>query len=187
VHGAVVVYGGREVEVAWNDVQRGNIASLGGEAVRVTGNRQSGLRWGAGIDINDGSGHRVDANVLDGDLCGIRIRRAEDVRVSGNQCTTRWWGIQLDDVREGEVSGNRVLRAMRAVNVGRGADNRIAANVAERCDSGVLVEQGAASTEVTANRLDRCRVAILLWNSPDTEMSANTITGSRHHDLITGA
>jgi len=186
VNGAIVVHGGQDVEIAWNDVRRGNIASLGGQAVRITGNRQSGLRWGAGVDLNDGEGHRIDANTISGDLCGVRIRRATDVRVTGNHCTTRWWGIELDGVHEGEVSGNRVVRAMRAVNVNKGADNRVVANVAERCDTGVLVEQGAEATELTANRLDRCRVAVLLWDSPDTEQSANTVTGSRDHDLVTG-
>jgi alpha-L-fucosidase len=186
VRGAIVVYGGEDVEVAWNRVHRGNIASLGGQRVRITGNRQSGLRWGAGIDINDGSGHRVDANELDGDLCGIRIRRATDVRVAGNRCTTRWWGVQLDDVQASEISGNRVVRAMRALNVNRGSGIRVVANVAERCDTGVLVEQGATDVELTSNRLDRCRVAVLLWNSPATEQRANDISGSRHHDLVTG-
>ena len=186
VHGAIVVHGGTDVEIAWNDVRRGNIASLGGQAVRITGNRQSGLRWGAGIEMNEGTGHRVDANHIDGDLCGVRIRRATDVRVTGNQCSTRWWGIQLDDVNEGEVSGNRVLRSMRAINLGKGANNRVVANVAERCDTGILVEQGARATNLEANRLDRCRVGILLWSSADTEPGANTITGSRDHDLVTG-
>jgi alpha-L-fucosidase len=186
VHGAVVAFGGEDVEIAWNDVHRGNIASHGGQRVRITGNRQSGLRWGAGIDINEGSGHRIDANELDGDLCGIRIRRATDVRVAGNRCTTRWWGVQVDDVDDSEISGNRVVRAMRAVNVNRGSGTRVVANVAERCDTGVLVEQGASNTELTANRLDRCRVAVLLWASPDTDRRDNTISGSRHHDLVTG-
>jgi alpha-L-fucosidase len=187
VHGAIVLYGGTDVEIAWNDVQRGNIASLGGQAVRITGNRQSGLRWGAGIDINDGSGHRIDANNVDGDLCGIRVRRATDVRIAGNHCATRWWGIELTSVDDGEVSGNRIVRSMRAVNVNKGSNNRVVANVAERCDTGVLVEQGAEATELTANRRDRCRVAVLLWNSADTEQSANTVTGSRDHDLVTGS
>ncbi len=186
VDGAVVVYGGADVEVAWNEVRRGNIASLGGERVRFTGNRQSGLRWGAGVDIADGQGHRVDANVIDGDLCGVRIRRATDVRVTGNLCTTRWWGIEIDGVVDGEVTGNRIVRAMRAVNVNKGAGNRVVANVAQRCDTGVLVEQGAEGTEISANRLDRCRVAVLLWSSPTTEQRDNSITGSRHHDLVAG-
>jgi nitrous oxidase accessory protein NosD len=75
---------------------------------------------------------------------------------------------------------------MRAINVEKGARNRVVANVAERCDSGVLVEQGARTTEVSANRLDRCRVALLFWASPDTDARSNTISGSRHHDLVTG-
>ncbi len=72
------------------------------------------------------------------------------------------------------------------MNVNKGSDNRVVANVAERCDTGVLVEQGAVGTEITANRLDRCRVAVLLWNSPDTDQTANTVTGSRDHDLVSG-
>jgi alpha-L-fucosidase len=186
VHGSIVVFGGSDAEIAWNDVQRGNISSLGGEAVRITGNHQSGFRWGAGIDVNDGAGHRIDANQMEGDLCGIRVRRATDVRVAGNQCTTRWWGGELDAVVEGEVSGNRLVRTMRAVAVDGGRGNRVVANVAERCDTGVLVEHGAEGTEITANRLDRCRVGVLVWSSPDTEQSANTVTGSRDHDLVTG-
>src|SRR5690606_9895182 len=64
VHGAVVVHGGRDVEISGNEVHRGNIASFGGQSLRITGNRQSGLRWAAGIEVNDGDGHRIDANHL---------------------------------------------------------------------------------------------------------------------------
>lgn len=186
VHGAIVVHGGADVEIAWNTVLRGNIAAMGCERVAVTGNRQSGLRWGAGIDLNDGSGHRVDANEVEGDLCGVRLRRASGATVTGNRCTTRWWGVEIRGCRDTEVVGNRLVRTMRATNVNGGSGNRVAANVAERCDSGVLVEGGAEGTRVEGNRLDGCRVGILLWNDRDTVVGTNAVTGSRDHDRVVG-
>jgi nitrous oxidase accessory protein NosD len=186
VSGAIVVHGGSDVEIAWNDVRRGNIAALGSERISVTGNRQSDHRWGTGIDVVGGCDHRIDANETDGDLCGIRVRETEDALVTGNRCTTRWWGIHLDRATGTEAAGNRLVRTMRAVNVTGGADNRVSANVAEHCDTGVLVERGASATSIGSNRIDGCRVGILLWADDDTAVGPNTVTGSRDHDRVTG-
>jgi alpha-L-fucosidase len=186
VHGAVVAHGGADHEIAWNTVRRGNIALMGTNRCTVTGNRQSGLRWGSGIEVNDGEGHRIDANDLDGDLCAVRLRRTVAARVTGNRIESRWWGIHLEDARDTDVSGNRVTRTMRALNATGGQGNRFTANVAERCDSGVLLERRCADTEVGGNRIDRCRVGVLLWGDQHTRLAANSITDSRDHHLVEG-
>ena len=98
VDGAVVVYGGADVEVAWNEVRRGNIASLGGERVRFTGNRQSGLRWGAGVDIADGQGHRVIFRQLVGVLARRIVCRVEagDTLQTGERFGLMKFGSRMD-------------------------------------------------------------------------------------------
>jgi alpha-L-fucosidase len=187
VHGGIVAYGGVDHEIAWNTVRRGNIALMGCNRGAVTGNRQSGLRWGSGIEVNDGEGHRIDANELEGDLCAIRLRRTVAARVTGNRIESRWWGVHLEDAIDTDVSGNRVTRTMRAFNATGGQGNRLTANVAERCDSGVLLERGSAGTEVSGNRIDRCRVGVLRWGDQRTSLRTNSITDSRDHHLVEGS
>ncbi len=186
VHGAIVAHGGTGHEICWNTVHRGNIALQGCNESSITGNRQSGLRWGSGIEVNDGTGHRIDANEIDGDLCAVRMRRTVDARVTGNRIEGRWWGVHLEGAVGTDVSGNRVTRTMRAYNATGGRDNRIAANVAERCDSGVLLERGCTGTDVAGNRIDRCRVGVLRWGDDGTRLGANSISDSRDHELVEG-
>ena len=54
---------------------------------------------------------------------------------------------------------------MRAQCVEGGFGNTVAENVAHRCDSSVLVEQGARDTVVRDNRADDCRIDTLVWES----------------------
>jgi hypothetical protein len=54
---------------------------------------------------------------------------------------------------------------MRAQCVEGGSENTVAGNRARRCDSSVLVEQGAADTELRDNRADDCRIDTLVWES----------------------
>ena len=124
VHGAIVAHGGTGHEICWNTVHRGNIALQGCDESSITGNRQSGLRWGSGIEVNDGTGHRIDANEIDGDLCAVRMRRTVNAHVTGNRIEGRWWGVHLEGAVGTDVSGNRVTRTMRAYNATGGRDDR---------------------------------------------------------------
>ena len=54
---------------------------------------------------------------------------------------------------------------MRAQCVEGGSQNTVADNVARRCDSSVLVEQGARDTVVRRQPGDDCRLDTLVWES----------------------
>jgi hypothetical protein len=54
---------------------------------------------------------------------------------------------------------------MRAQCVEGGFGNTVADNLAHRCDSSVLVEQGARDTEIRNNRAEGCRIDTLVWES----------------------
>jgi hypothetical protein len=71
----------------------------------------------------------------------------------------------LRDSTSCESRGNEVTRTMRAQCVEGGFGNTVVGNVAHRCDSSVLVEQGARDTEVRDNRADDCRIDTLVWES----------------------
>ncbi len=82
-----------------------------------------------------------------------------------NHLQTRWWGVNLRSCTSCESSDNHVERTMRAQCVEGGSGNTVAGNCAHRCDSSVLVEQGAADTIVGDNEADDCRVDTLIWES----------------------
>ena len=54
---------------------------------------------------------------------------------------------------------------MRAQCIEGGARNTVTGNRARRCDSSVLVEQGAVDTLVQDNVAADCRVDTLVWES----------------------
>lgn len=182
---SVVVYGGTGHWLHDNDVARGNLWLLGATACVVTRNRQRGLRWGTGIDVSGGADHVIEGNRVGDDLCGIRLHRTATSRVETNHVGARWWGVQLRHASGTLVLANRVERTMRATCVEGGDDTLVEANTAWRCDSGVLVEQGATRTTIGGNTFERCRVGILVWGASGTELVGNVITASRDHDLVT--
>jgi parallel beta-helix repeat protein len=157
--------GGRGHRIEGNEIRGGNLWAFGCEEATIRGNRQHGLRWGVGLDLIGGSGHVVDDNDVRDDLCGIRLTGVTGARIAGNRLQTRWWGVHLRTSTGCTSTGNRVERTMRAQCVEGGSDNAIVDNVAVRCDSSVLVEQGASSTVVEGNEADDCRVDTLVWES----------------------
>jgi alpha-L-fucosidase len=157
--------GGSGHRILDNEIRGGNLWAFGCQDVTVRGNRQSGIRWGTGIDVIGGTGHVVEGNDLADDLCAVRLTGVTHSRVIGNRVRTRWWGIHLRDSTSCESRGNEVTRTMRAQCVEGGFGNTVAENVAHRCDSSVLVEQGARDTEVRNNLADDCRIDTLVWES----------------------
>jgi alpha-L-fucosidase len=157
--------GGHGHVIENNEITGGNLWAFGCNEITIRGNRQHGLRWGVGLDVIGGEGHVIEDNDVSDDLCGIRLTGASAGRVSGNRLRTRWWGIHLRSCTDCVSRDNEVDRTMRAQCVEGGAQNTVAGNVARRCDSSVLVEQGARDTVLADNRAEDCRLDTLVWES----------------------
>jgi nitrous oxidase accessory protein NosD len=83
------------------------------------------------------------------------------------------------------VRSNQAWRTMRAISV-HGSDRTIVHhNLAEQCDTGVLVEHGASGTEVTDNWLHDCRVGVRCWDDRGTVVAGNAISAPREHAVVT--
>ena len=163
---SVQLGGGRGHVIEDNEIDGGNVWAFGCNEVTIRRNRQHGLRWGVGLDLIGGSGHVITDNDVGDDLCGIRLTGASGSRVSGNRVRTRWWGVHLRDLhRVCEHRAMSVDRTMRAQCVEGGSHNTVAENVARRCDSSVLVEQGARDTVLRSNHAEDCRLDTLVWES----------------------
>ncbi len=157
--------GGRGHQIVGNEIEGGNLWAFGCNEITIRANRQQGLRWGVGLDLIGGSGHVIEDNDVSDDLCGIRLTGASSSRVAANRLQTRWWGVHLRGCTDCESTDNQVERTMRAQCVEGGSQNTVAGNRAHRCDSSVLVEQGAADTELRDNTADDCRIDTLVWES----------------------
>ncbi len=155
--------GGEGHRVVGNEIVGGNVWAFGCERVELRDNRQRGLRWGVGLDLIGGSGHVVEGNDVSDDLCAIRLTGASDSRVAANRIRTRWWGVNLRGCTACTSADNDVERTMRAQCVEGGVRNAVAGNRAHRCDSSVLVEQGAVDTLVRDNVAADCRIDTLVW------------------------
>jgi nitrous oxidase accessory protein NosD len=158
---------------------------MGTNRVAVRGNYQHGLRWGAGIECNGGAGHTIEHNECRDDLCAIRCTSTENVEITNNRYETRWFGIHLLDTRHTLVSRNRAWRTMRAVDIEGGAGNRVEKQLAEHCDSGVVIEGGAAASVLTDSWLHDCRLGILVWGAGDCEVQGVAVSAPRDHAVVT--
>ncbi len=157
--------GGRGHVIVGNEIDGGNLWAFGTNDITVQSNRQHGIRWGVGLDVIGGAGHVIEDNDVSDDLCAIRLTGVTGSRVVGNRVRTRWWGVHLRGCTDCESRDNQVDRTMRAQCVEGGAQNTVVGNTARRCDSSVLVEQGARDTVVNDNRADECRIDTLVWES----------------------
>ena len=171
--------------ITGNDIVGGSIWSFGAERLTIRGNQVHGLRWGPSLDIVGGSDHEITDNDLFDDMQPMRLTGVSRATVADNRGRGRWWGIHLRGCTKVVVRANTVEHTARAVCVEGGRDNRVEGNRAFRCDTGVLVEQGAVGTVISGNELERCRVGLLLWEQEGSTLTGNVITGSRHHDVVT--
>jgi alpha-L-fucosidase len=180
-----VLLSGGEGHVVANDViAGGKVWCMGADRVTVRGNYQYGLRWGAGIEVNGGDGHLIEYNECRDDLCAIRCTSTAHVDIKGNRYETRWFGIYLLDARDTCASRNQAWHTMRAVDIEGGRDNRIDTQLAERCDSGVVVEGGADGTLVTDSWLHDCRLGLLVWGAARCDVRNVAITAPRDHAIV---
>ena len=95
--------------------------------------------------------------------CGIRLTGHREPCL-WQPCAHPLVGVHAD-CTECASTANVVDRTMRAQCVEGGSNNTVAENVAHRCDSSVLVEQGARDTVLRDNEADDCRLDTLVWES----------------------
>ena len=157
--GDVELHGSPEAVVSFNRIN-GSIAATETNRVTMTGNRIQPQPNRVAIEIDGGADHRIDGNDLDGGHGAIYLRATRDARVTGNRSRSDEVGILLDAADQTEVSGNHVRQTTHAIRVVRGSATRITANVADDCDTGLLLEHAAADTAVESNRWSGCRVAV---------------------------
>jgi len=182
---SILLSGGDDHVVVNNVVAGGKVWCMGTNRVTVRGNYQHGLRWGAGIECNGGSGHVIADNECRDDLCAIRCTSTADVEIAHNRYETRWFGIHLLDARGTRVSRNQSWRTMRGVDVEGGEGNHVEKQLAEHCDSGVVVEGGAEGTVVTDSWLHDCRLGVLIWGAGAVELHGLAVSAPRDHAVVT--
>jgi len=181
---SIAFVGGTGHVVTGNVIAGGKVWLLGASGCEVRANYQHGLRWGAGIEIAGGDGHVVAENECRDDLCAIKCVDTVGARIERNRYETRWLGIHLVNARSSVLYRNQALRTMRAVTVEGGAANQVDKQLAEHCDSGVVVEGGAAETRVADSWFHDCRVGIFVWGAAATTLRNNAISEPREHAVV---
>jgi alpha-L-fucosidase len=181
---AIAIGGGGHHRVEANVVSGGNITLDGATGTVVSGNFQTGLRWGVGIEVSGGADNVVEHNECHDDLCAIRYAGTRGGRIERNRIETRWFGVHVRDSDGVSVRRNRVVNTMRAVSIEGGRDQLVERNLAEHCDTGVLLERGATATRVDENWLHDCRVGVLAWLDERTALTGNAISEPREHAVV---
>jgi nitrous oxidase accessory protein NosD len=184
---AIALTGGSDHRVVANVIAGGAVSVMGATGCEVRANYQHGLRWGAGIMIAGGAGHVVADNECCDDLCAIRVAGTDAARIEHNRTESRWWGIHVLDARETVVRSNRAWRVMRAVDV-EGAlarGNVVDRQLAEHCDSGVVIERGADETHVVDSWFHDCRVGLLVWEAGTVHIAGTAVSQPRDHAVVT--
>jgi hypothetical protein len=183
---SIALSGGTGHRAVANVIANGSLSLMGASGCEVRANYQHGLRWGVGIMVAGGAGNIVADNECRDDLCAIRVAGSRGTRVEHNRAETRWWGIHVLDARETVVRSNRAWRVMRAVNVeGAGARSTVIdRQLAEHCDSGVVIERGAADTTVTDSWFHDCRVGLLVWEAGSVGITNTAISEPRDHAVV---
>ncbi len=182
---SIAIVGGRGHLVAGNVVAGGKVWLVGASDSEVRANYQHGLRWGAGIELQGGSGNVIAENECRDDLAAIKCVETTGTRIERNRYETRWFGIHLVNAEASSLYRNRALRTMRAVTVEGGTGNTVEKQLAEHCDSGVVVEGGADATTIADSWFHDCRVGWFLWGAGDVELRDNAISEPREHAIVT--
>ncbi len=181
---SILLSGGNDHLVTNNVIAGGKVWCMGTNRVTVRGNYQHGLRWGAGIECNGGAGHVIEHNECRDDLSAIRCTATEGVEITSNRYETRWFGIHLLDARNTRVSRNNAWHTMRAVDVEGGSGNHVEKQLAEHCDSGIVVEGGAAATVLADSWLHDCRLGLLVWGAGDCAVRGIAVSAPRDHAVV---
>ena len=181
---SIMISGGTGHVVSGNVVAGGKVWLAGTAECEVRANFQHGLRWGAGIEVQGGAGHLIVQNECRDDLCAIRCVGTTGARLERNRYETRWFGIHLLDAHDSTCYRNQAWRTMRAVGIEGGRGNRVEKQLAEHCDTGVVVERGAGRTAVTDSWIHDCRVGVLVWEAGECTIADNAISEPRDHAVV---
>jgi alpha-L-fucosidase len=182
---SIMVNGGDRVIIERNVVAGGKIWCVGANDATIRGNYQHGLRWGAGIECNGGRGQLIEANECRDSLAAIKCTATHNVEIVRNRYETRWFGIHLLDAHNSRCYRNQAWHTMRAVNVEGGTGNRVEKQLAEHCDSGVMIEGGAEGTVVAESWLHDCRIGVFIWGAGTVSLEGNAISKPRDHEIVT--
>lgn len=143
------------------------------ERTRIERCTFKGMRWDVGIELTGGSGHVITRNEVIDHLCNVRLRDASASTISENRFEGRWWAVHLANCDHIEVIDNGTQHTMRAVDVEGGNGTIVTDNWVADGDSGAVVEFGATDTSVIDNRIERCRIGVLVWDAPTTRVGPN--------------
>lgn len=181
---SVLLSGGAGHVVSDNVIAGGKVWLMGTTGCTVRANFQHGLRWGVGIEVNGGAGHVITDNECRDDLCAIRCVETDDVEIVRNRYETRWFGIHVWNARGTRVVRNRAYRTMRAVGIEGGSGSVVDKQLAEHCDTGVVVERGAQHTTISDSWFHDCRVGVLAWDAGDIALIGTAISEPREHAVV---
>jgi hypothetical protein len=56
--------------------------------------------------------------------------------------------------------------------------------LAEHCDTGAMIERGAAGTRIVNSWFHDCRVGLLVWEAGSVEVSDTAISAPRDHAVV---
>jgi nitrous oxidase accessory protein NosD len=76
---------------------------------------------------------------------------------------------------------------MRAVSLEGGHGNRVEKQMAEHCDSGIVVEAGATDAAIVHSWFHDCRVGVLVWGAGSVDVHDVAITAPRDHAVVVDA
>ncbi len=176
--------GGRGHAIAGNVIAGGKVWLMGATACDVRANFQYGLRWGAGIEVQGGADHVIAENECTDDLGAIKLVDTDRARIERNRYETRWFGIHLLDAHDSLCYRTQAWQTMRAVGIEGGAGNRVEKQLAEHCDTGVVVEREAERTAVIDSWIHDCRVGVLVWDAGECTIADNAISEPRDHAVV---
>jgi alpha-L-fucosidase len=196
-HAAAILAGGDEGAISGCrvdghvlvDAHDVTVTAVIGSAIVVTGDRSvvercalkapedpssRDLGFDVGIHLTGGAGHRVTRNEVVDHRCAIRADEVSTSVITENRIAGRWWGVHLVQCDHVEVAENQVQHTMRAFDVDGGNGSVITGNWVADGDSGALVQFGATETAVIDNHIERCRVGVIVWDAPTTQLGPNT-------------
>jgi alpha-L-fucosidase len=134
-----------------------------------------GMNWDCAIEIERGTGHLVESCEFADVLDAVRLTGTIGATVRGNTIHARWWGVRAVDTEATLIAGNAVTHTMRAVDIDGGTLAEVTGNAVSDGDSGCVIQRGAADTNVTGNRWERCRTGLLAWDAGAVRYQGNTI------------
>ncbi|MEO9224557.1 MAG: alpha-L-fucosidase [Acidimicrobiales bacterium] len=202
VHGSITHDQGRNHAVRFCHLIGGHIATGGADEATITGNHvvgsigpgatrrvtsaaavPDGAPTGVGISIVAGDDHRIDANTVEDFAGAIQLHATSGAAVSANAAFAGQQGIELRLAQDSVVTGNQ-CRGGRAIAVIGGRSNNLTANIADRTDTGLLLDGDAAATTASGNQFVDCRIGILAWSHTGSALDGNQFTDCWEHDVV---